>query len=160
MHLSSVGAPALQFFLCEAIPLARAMGVGVEVSNDQVLVLSAPKEQNRNSLNTAFGGSLVTLATLAGYGVVWELMQKEEAAGLRWSIVIKESQASYRRPVLGDLRAVCERPALAVLAEFKDSLARYGQARLNLRPCVMEEGKTAVDVKAVFVVRKLKTLPV
>ena len=33
--------------------------VGVEVSDDRSLVLRAPKEQNKNSLNTAFGGSLV-----------------------------------------------------------------------------------------------------
>jgi len=46
-------------------------------------VLTAPKEQNKNSLNTAFGGSLVSLATLAGYGVVWELMRNEKSADNR-----------------------------------------------------------------------------
>jgi thioesterase domain-containing protein len=69
--MKSVKIPALELFLHEMIPLAKAMGVGVEVSDDRSLVLRAPKEQNRNSLNTAFGGSLVSLATLAGYGVVW-----------------------------------------------------------------------------------------
>ena len=54
--------------------------VGVEVSDARALVLIAPKEQNKNSLNTAFGGSLVSLATLAGYGVVWELMKNEKGA--------------------------------------------------------------------------------
>jgi thioesterase domain-containing protein len=93
------------------IPLAKAMGVGVEVSDDRALVLTAPKEQNKNSLNTAFGGSLVALATLAGYGVVWELMKDEKKADKPvWHIVVKESRAAYRRPVIGDLRAICERP--------------------------------------------------
>ena len=136
------------------IPLAKAMGVGVEVSDDRALVLTAPKEQNKNSLNTAFGGSLVSLATLAGYGVVWELMKNDVAAKSEWHIVVKESRAAYRRPVLGDLRAICERPAQAAIAEFKEALARYGKAKLKLRARVVEKGETAVDVTAAFVVTR------
>ena len=128
--MKPVKVPALELFLHEMIPLAKAMGVGVQVSDDRALVLTAPKEQNKNSLNTAFGGSLVALATLAGYGVVWELMRAENTDKPVWHIVVKESRAAYRRPVIGDLRAICERPAQAAIAEFKDALARYGKAKL------------------------------
>jgi thioesterase domain-containing protein len=153
--MKSVKIPAFELFLHEMIPLAKAMGVGVEVSDDQSLVLKAPKEQNRNSINTAFGGSLVSLATLAGYGVVWELMKSDNSNEKpAWHIVVKESRAAYRRPVLGDLRAICERPAQAVIAEFKDALSRYGKAKLKLRARVIEEGRTAVDVTAAFVVSR------
>jgi thioesterase domain-containing protein len=137
------------------IPLAKAMGVGVEVSDDRALVLTAPKEQNKNSLNTAFGGSLVALATLAGYGVVWELMKDEKKSDKPvWHIVVKESRAAYRRPVIGDLRAICERPAQAAIAEFKEALARYGKAKLKLRASIIEDGNVAVDVQAAFVVSR------
>jgi thioesterase domain-containing protein len=137
------------------IPLAKAMGVGVEVSDDRALVLTAPKEQNKNSLNTAFGGSLVALATLAGYGVVWELMKDEKKSEKPvWHIVVKESRAAYRRPVIGDLRAICERPAQAAIAEFKEALARYGKAKLKLRASIIENGNVAVDVQAAFVVSR------
>ncbi len=153
--MKSVKVPALELFLHEMIPLAKAMGVGVEVSDDRALVLTAPKEQNKNSLNTAFGGSLVALATLAGYGVVWELMKDETKAEKPvWHIVVKESRAAYRRPVLGDLRAICERPAQAAIAEFKDALARYGKAKLKLRASIIEDGNVAVDVQAAFVVSR------
>src|SRR2546430_14391769 len=153
--MKSVKVPALELFLHEMIPLAKAMGVGVEVSDARALVLTAPKEQNKNSLNTAFGGSLVSLATLAGYGVVWELMKNEKGSDTpQWSIVVKESRAAYRRPVIGDLRAICERPAQAAIAEFKDALSRYGKAKLKLRASIVENGKCAVDVHAAFVVTK------
>ncbi|MEY3607345.1 MAG: hypothetical protein RLZZ447_133 [Verrucomicrobiota bacterium] len=153
--MKAVKVPALELFLHEMIPLAKAMGVGVELSDDRALVLTAPKEQNRNSLNTAFGGSLVSLATLAGYGVVWELMRKERSAARpEWSIVVKESRAAYRKPVLGDLRAICERPAQAAIAEFKEALSRYGKAKLKLRASIVENGQTAVDVTAAFVVTR------
>jgi thioesterase domain-containing protein len=151
--MRAVKVPALELFLHEMIPLAKAMGVGVEVSDDRALVLRAPKEQNKNSLNTAFGGSLVALATLAGYGVVWELMKDEKKADKPvWHIVVKESRAAYRRPVIGDLRAICERPAQAAIAEFKEALARYGKAKLKLRASIIEDGNVAVDVQAAFVV--------
>jgi thioesterase domain-containing protein len=153
--MKSVKVPALELFLHEMIPLAKAMGVGVEVSDARALVLMAPKEQNKNSLNTAFGGSLVSLATLAGYGVVWELMKNEKGAEkTEWRIVVKDSRANYRRPVLGDLRAICERPAQAAIAEFKEALGRYGKAKLRLRARVIEDGQTAVDVQAAFVVSR------
>jgi thioesterase domain-containing protein len=153
--MRSVKVPALEIFLHEMIPLAKAMGVGVEVSDDRALVLTAPKEQNKNSLNTAFGGSLVALATLAGYGVVWELMKDEKKSDKPvWHIVVKESRAAYRRPVIGDLRAICERPAQAAIAEFKEALARYGKAKLKLRASIIEDGNVAVDVQAAFVVSR------
>jgi thioesterase domain-containing protein len=142
--MKPVKVPALELFLHEMIPLAKAMGVGVELSDDRALVLTAPKEQNKNSLNTAFGGSLVSLATLAGYGVVWELMRNEKGADKPvWHIVVKESRA-----------AICERPAQAVIAEFKDALARYGKAKLKLKARVVENGNIAVDVTAAFVVTR------
>jgi len=152
--MRSVKVPALELFLHEMIPLAKAMGVGVEVSDDHALVLTAPKEQNKNSLNTAFGGSLVSLATLAGYGVVWELMKEEKTEKPQWHIVVKESRAAYKRPVIGDLRAICERPAQAAIAEFKEALARYGKAKLKLRAAIVENGNVAVDVQAAFVVSR------
>src|ERR1035441_4683119 len=101
--MKSVKVPALELFLHEMIPLAKAMGVGVQVSDARALVLTAPKEQNKNSLNTAFGGSLVALATLAGYGVVWGLMREgNEADKPVWHIVVKESRGvsatGARRP--------------------------------------------------------------
>lgn len=154
--MKSVKVPALEMFLHEMIPLAKAMGVTVELSDDQKLVLAAPHEPNRNSLNTAFGGSLVSLATLAGYGVVWELMRNdsgsEEKPRAEWRIVVKESRAAYRRPVIGDLRAICERPAKAAIEEFKSALSRYGQAKLKLKARIIEDGNVAVDVQAAFVV--------
>ena len=67
---------------------------------------------------------------------------------------MKESRAAYRRPVIGDLRAICERPAQAAIAEFQEALERYGKAKLKLRARIIEAGQTAVDVQAAFVVTR------
>ena len=44
--------------------------------------------------------------------------------------------------------------AQAAIAEFKEALGRYGKAKLKLRARVVEEGQTAVDVTAAFVVTR------
>ena len=43
--MKSVKVPALELFLHEMIPLAKAMGVGVEVSDARALTLTVPRCQ-------------------------------------------------------------------------------------------------------------------
>ena len=62
--MKSVKVPALELFLHEMIPLAKAMGVGVELSDARALTLTAPREQNKNSLGTAFGGRALIGASI------------------------------------------------------------------------------------------------
>ena len=74
------------------------MGVHVERFDESALILTAPLAPNHNHLGTAFGGSLATLATLAGYTLLWlELGDRES------HIVIQESQIRYLAPVRGEL---------------------------------------------------------
>ena len=56
----------LRNVLHEEIPLTKAMGVEVNSYDGHCLVLSAPLDPNTNHKDTAFGGSLYSLAVLAG----------------------------------------------------------------------------------------------
>ena len=150
--MSAAVLPSLDQFLRTMIPLSGAMGVRVEPEEGEALVLTAPLAPNRNALNTAFGGSLAALATLAGYGVMWELMQQDGAGLSGYRIVIKEGKTTYRRPVAGELRAICARPSGLVVTAFREALARYGQARLTLHPRIVEDGQVAVDCRSTYVV--------
>ena len=74
-------------FLHDQIPLTQAMGVRLESYDASGLILTAPLAPNHNHLGTAFGGSLATLAILAGYTLLWlELGDRSS------HIVIQESQ--------------------------------------------------------------------
>lgn len=126
---------ATERFLHAHIPLARVMGVKVESYLNGKLVLTAPLDVNHNHLGTAFGGSLATLATLAGYALLWIELGDRDA-----HIVIGKSEIHYRSPVRGELRAVCERPDPATLATFKKQFARKEKARLTLDVIIEGEG--------------------
>ena len=139
----------LEAFLHEKIPLTKAMGLHVAESNARRLVLEAPLAANVNHLGTAFGGSLHALPTLACYAALWTLLRE---AGLDGHVVIKRSAASYRQPVQARLRAVCVRPAPAVVAEFIADLRRHKKARMELTAIVDgADGKPAVDFSGSFV---------
>ncbi len=138
----------LEAFLHEKIPLTRALGLHV-VESGARLVLEAPLAANVNHLGTAFGGSLHALPTLACYAAVWTLLRE---AGLDGHVVVKRSAAQYRQPVKTTLRAVCVRPAPAVVAEFLADLRRHNKARMELTAIVEgADGKPAVEFSGTFV---------
>ncbi|MDR3405672.1 MAG: YiiD C-terminal domain-containing protein [Chthoniobacter sp.] len=139
----------LEHFLHEQIPLTVAMGVHVAECDDTRLVLTAPLAPNRNHLQTAFGGSLHTLATLSGYSLLWWLLREPHA-----HIVIRESTIVYEKLVRGDLRAVCLAPPAAEIERFRENLSRKGKARINLAAIIEEDLATAVRFRGVFVVFK------
>lgn len=146
---ASMSARGLEAFLHDKIPLTRAMGLHVAESTAQRLVLEAPLAPNRNHLGTAFGGSLHNLPTLACYGALWTLLRE---AGFDGHVVVKRSEAAYRQPVTGKLRAVCARPAAAQIAEFLADLRRHRKARMELDAVVEGDGgKPAVEYRGSFV---------
>lgn len=145
----SMSARDLEAFLHQKIPLSRAMDVRVVESNDQQMVLEAPLAANVNHLGTAFGGSLHALPTLACYATVWTIMREAGADG---HVVVKRSEANYRQPVKGLLRAVCQRPAETVREKFLSDLRRHKKARMEMQALIAgPDGKPAVEFHGIFV---------
>ena len=136
----------------EQIPITHAMGIRVEAYDGHRLILTAPLAPNHNHLGTAFGGSLATVATLAGYGLVWLELGDRTA-----HVVVRESAISYRRPVRGEIRAICRRPEEATVNAFKIQFARKGRGRLHLEVTIEENGLAAVEFSGTFVA--LNSLP-
>ena len=133
-------------FLHEQIPLTQAMGVKLESYDGEQLVVAAPLEPNHNHLGTAFGGSLSALTTLTGYAMLWLQLGDRKA-----HIVIRESSISYKRPVRGILRAVCQRPDAATFAVFKQRFADTGKAHVRLQVSIQHADQTCVEFDGDFV---------
>lgn len=145
----SLSPAGLTAFLHEEIPLTRAMNLRAVESNAQRLVVEAPLEPNKNHLGTAFGGSLHAVPLLACYGALWVVLRE---AGIDGHVVVKRSNALYRAPVTGTIRAICERPSASAAADFLSDLRRHRKARMELRAIVAgANGKPAVEFDGSFV---------
>lgn len=144
-----ISTDGLTAFLHEQIPLTRAMNLRATEANAQRLVLEAPLEPNKNHLGTAFGGSLHTVPLLACYGALWMVLRE---AGIDGHVVVKRSNALYRAPVTGTIRATCERPPAEAAAAFLADLRRHRKARMELRATVAgANGQPAVEFDGSFV---------
>ena len=138
----------LQEVLYRDIPLSRAMGVAVHACGDESVVLTAPIGPNYNHRQNAFGGSLATLALLAGYGIVWGMLERH---ALRASLVIQDSTTRYLRPVTRDFAARCDAPPAAEVERFVRTLRRGRRARIVLTSTIHENDALALSFEGSYV---------
>ncbi|MCH9026923.1 MAG: YiiD C-terminal domain-containing protein [Proteobacteria bacterium] len=124
----------------EGIPLVAAMGARIEKLDDQELIVCAPLAPNRNHMATAFGGSLLALATLTGWGIA-KLMAGETAT----HVVIQRSQMKFLLPVNGQLRARCRWPDDKKKERFNRSLATRNRARIDLEITLFSDAAVAAE---------------
>ncbi|WP_295362695.1 YiiD C-terminal domain-containing protein [Arenimonas sp.] len=86
----------------DAMPPVAAMQVRAVHYDGQRLRLHAPLARNVNDKACAFGGSLVSLMTLAGWGL---LTLRLREAGIQAEVYVADSQVRYLAPVYIDLEA-------------------------------------------------------
>jgi thioesterase domain-containing protein len=140
----------LQDVLYAEIPISRALGLRV-VSGDGGLALCAPLAPNINHKDTAFAGSLNAVLTLAGWGLLWLLVDR---ARIPAKVVIQDSQIAYLYPVTADFTAVCDQPPAALEERFLATLRRHGRARLELHAAISEQGRAVVRFSGRYVVQR------
>ena len=89
----------------QAMPPVAAMQLRIAGFDGARLRLLAPLAAHVNDKGCAFGGSLGSLMTLAGWGLVTLRLQE---AGLAAEVFVAESQVRYRAPLYADLEAEAE----------------------------------------------------
>ncbi|GFZ91645.1 YiiD C-terminal domain-containing protein [Dyella caseinilytica] len=145
-------AQALVAFIHDGIPLARAMALELDTYDGESLTLASPLAPNVNDKGCAFGGSLVSLMTLTGWGVV-ELALRQR--GEDCDVYVGESTVRYLSPVWGDFRARAQRAEDASWDAFFATLATRGRARIAVMAEVPgENGKPAATLAAQFVAKR------
>ncbi len=137
----------LQDILNQAIPLTQAMGITAERYSGRQLTIIAPLANNFNHLGTAFGGSLYIAAVLASWGLLFLRLRE---AGVKGSIVIRTGNVEYFRPVKGDIVATSTMPDEAVFAEFLETYAKKGKAKMTITAEVDGDGGPAVQFNGLF----------
>ncbi|HEX7734101.1 MAG TPA: thioesterase domain-containing protein [Ktedonobacteraceae bacterium] len=121
---------ALQQTLEHEIPLTQHLELRVLSYNERGLTLGAPLAPNINHKRTAFAGSLNSVVTLAGWGLLWLILREEEIDA---RVVIQDSSCNYLRPVSDDFTAFCQTPPRAEITKLVEALRKRGRARIELR---------------------------
>jgi thioesterase domain-containing protein len=128
MHAPSSALATLRGEL-DRIPLTRAMGLSVADFDGASLALAAPLAPNVNDKGCAFGGSLASLMTLAGWGLLELVLQ---ARAMHADIYVQDSSIRYLAPVWHDFRAIAAAAPGESLDAFAATLAERGKARLRV----------------------------
>ena len=90
-----------------AMPPVAALGLRIADAEGDRLSLHAPLAANVNDKGCAFGGSLASLMTLAGWSLLTLRLMR---AGVDADVYVADSEVKYRAPLFDDLRAEA-RPA-------------------------------------------------
>lgn len=140
-------AARLERYMHASIPLVPQMQVRVASFDATGLSLTAPLAPNINHEQTAFGGSIASLATLACWGYLWLLLEDQP----RMHMVVHEAHIRYLKPVTAALTAECAVPAEESLERFLDTLGRRGKARIELKAGIVQEGRLCAEYVGIFV---------
>lgn len=153
MDTDTSAAAALEAHILEHIPLARAMQLSVPRYSGDELEMTAPLAPNINDKGCAFGGSMASLLTLAGWGLV-DLGLRAE--GLDCDIYVGDSQLRYREPVWGELRGCARFAEAGALARVATAVRGHGKGSVEVRCEIAGTQEPAATLTARFVARLRK----
>jgi thioesterase domain-containing protein len=132
------------------IPLTRAMQIDIPRYTGDELEMTAPLAPNINDKGCAFGGSMTSLLTLAGWGLI-ELGLRAE--GLLCDIYVGDSQVRYQQPVWGELRGIARFAEAGAMAPLVASIRARGKGHVDVVCEIAGEGGAAATLTARFFAR-------
>lgn len=135
--------------LLHAMPPVAALQPRLATLDDGGCSLQAPLAANINDKGCAFGGSLVSLMTLAGWGLVTAWLERR---GIGAEVYVADSQVKYRAPLYDDLdaRAQFAGPVMAdaVLGELADRHRVSFRVQAEVRRA---DGRVATSMESRYV---------
>lgn len=132
-----------------SMPPVAAMQVAVTGYRDEQLSLQAPLQANVNDKQCAFGGSLTSLMTLAGWGLI---TLRLEALGLHADVFVADSSVRYLAPLYADLQARANLAEGESWDAFITTFRQRGRARIMVAAHVLlPDGGVATTLNSRYV---------
>lgn len=131
------------------MPPVAASRLQVADYDGQNLRVHAPLAANVNDKGSAFGGSLTSAMTYAGWCLVTLQLQLQ---GLEADVFIADSEVRYRKPLYDDLRAQAALAQDQSWEPFLKTLKQRGRARVQLQASVLlPDGSVATELSGRYV---------
>jgi thioesterase domain-containing protein len=133
----------------QSMPPVAVMDLRFGGFDDGVLTLTAPLARHVNDKGCAFGGSMVSMMTLAAWCVV---MLRLRQSGIDAEVFVADSQVKYRAPLFDDLVAEARLADDASWDGFVAKLRQSGRASLPLAASVrLPDGGVAAESRSRYV---------
>lgn len=89
----------------ETIPISHHMGIKLHRYTGYQLEVVSSLNKNINIHGTMFAGSIFSLSTLTGWGLIYLQLKKR---GLQGEIVLGDGDIHYHKPVTSNPKAICD----------------------------------------------------
>ena len=143
----------LTAYLHDHIPLTGAMALTATAVSWTRVDLHAAIGPNLNHNRTAFGGSLASALTMAGWSMVHNRLRTcgFYARNPRTQLVVSRSETRYLHPTAEDFTVTCEYDDPKAWDHFIELLTRKGRGKLRLTAYAGPEKKPLCIFKAAYV---------
>ncbi len=138
-----------QKYLSERIPITGSAGMAFTVVryDDEEVAVRAPLPENVNDKQTAFGGSIASLLTVAAWGMARAIAAAVDATPY---IAIQQCKIEYLFPIAADFVAVARRPEGEAVSRFLDLYRRFGKGRIAVESEIVIDGQIAARFSGSF----------
>ncbi|WP_133470687.1 bifunctional GNAT family N-acetyltransferase/hotdog fold thioesterase [Paraglaciecola marina] len=138
----------------DTIPISEQMGIKLHQYTGRTLESRASLNKNINLHGTMFAGSIFSLATLTGWGMIF-LQLKEKA--LEGEIVLGDGNIHYHKPITMQPRAICNIESLSGRFE---TLLKNKKCHIQLSVAILDGDKAVAEFIGDFWVLPVATKPV
>jgi thioesterase domain-containing protein len=138
-------------YLWSEIPICEHMQIRALPFSRERFVLLAPLAPNRNVHGTAFAGSLYTVMSMAGWGLIRVELDRQlgHATGKRADLWLTKASIRYADPVTDGFAAVAETDQRS-LDQFWQKLLRKGRGKMRLNTIIGDPKSPLVTVQGEY----------
>lgn len=128
----------------DTIPISEQMGIKLHQYTGRTLETRASLNKNINLHGTMFAGSIFSLATLTGWGMIF-LQLKEK--GLDGEIVLGDGNIHYHKPITMQPRALCNIESINGKFEL---LEKNKKCQIKLNVAILDGDNAVAEFSGVF----------
>ncbi|MCU7554531.1 bifunctional GNAT family N-acetyltransferase/hotdog fold thioesterase [Alteromonas sp. ASW11-19] len=136
----------LQQTWSDTIPITEHMGIKLHQYTGRTLETRASLNKNINVHGTMFAGSIFSLATLTGWGMLYLQLKERQLDG---DIVLGDGDIHYHKPITMKPRAVCNIESLSGKYAL---LEKRKKSRFTIHVEILDDDKPVAEFKGVYYV--------
>ena len=128
----------------ETIPISEQMGIKLHQYTGKTLESRASLNKNINLHGSMFAGSIFSLATLTGWGMIFLQLKEKQVEG---EIVLGDGNIHYHKPITIQPRALCH---IESLSGKYDLLKKNKKCCIKLQVSILDGDNAVAEFSGVY----------